>query len=102
MMRIGVLAGLLLVTLCGCLGPVSLHHAVLGYDRTVSQIEQEMLLLNIARLRHRLPVHFTVTSSIAATFDYRTSVGFSGTYTASPYFFSPTVASARRWPRTPP
>jgi hypothetical protein len=92
MMRIPVLAGLL-VTLSGCLGPVSLHQAVLGYDRTVSQVEQEMLLLNIARLRHGLPVHFTVTSSIAATFDYRTSVGFSGTYTANPtWFFSPTVS----------
>lgn len=91
MMRIFALAGLL-VTLSGCLGPVSLHQAVLGYDRTVSQIEQELLLLNIARLRHRLPVHFTVTSSIAATFDYRASVGFTGTYTASPYFFSPSVS----------
>jgi len=92
-MRIALLAGLL-VTLSGCLGPVSLHQAVLGYDRTVSQLEQEMLLLNIARLRHRLPVHFTVTSSIAATFDYRTSVGFSGTYTANPtWFFSPTFSA---------
>ena len=42
--RVAVLAGLL-VLLSGCLGPVSLHHAVLGYDRTVAQIEQEMLLL---------------------------------------------------------
>ena len=91
MMRIAVLAGLL-VALSGCLGPISLHHAVLGYDRTVSQIEQEMLLLNIARLRYRLPVHFTVTSSIAATFDYRTNVGFAGVYTVNPYFFSPSFS----------
>jgi hypothetical protein len=91
MMRVAVLAGLL-VTLSGCLGPVSLHHAVLGYDRTVSQLEQEMLLLNIARLRHRLPLHFTVTSSIAATFDYRTSVGVGGVYNATPGFFAPTFS----------
>jgi hypothetical protein len=78
-MRILVLVSLL-VLVCGCLGPVSLHHAVLGYDRTVIQIEQEMLLVNIARLRNRLPLHFTVTSSIAATFDYRSSVAVGGVY----------------------
>jgi len=33
-----------------------------------------------------------VTSSIAATFDYRTSVGFAGVYTVNPYFFSPSVS----------
>lgn len=79
----------LLVPLGGCLGPVSLHHAVLGYDRTVNQIEQEMLLLNIARLRHRQPIHFTVTSSIAATFDYRSSLTVGGVNTGPPSFFSP-------------
>jgi hypothetical protein len=87
--RVAVLAGLL-VLLSGCLGPVSLHHAVLGYDRTVAQIEQEMLLLNIARLRHRHPLHFTVTSSIAATFDYRTSIAAGGVYNATPGLFAPT------------
>jgi len=91
MMRVAALAGLL-VTLSGCLGPVSLHHAVLGYDRTVSELEQEMLLLNIARLRHRLPLHFTVTSSIAATFDYRTSVGVGGVYNATPGLFAPSFS----------
>jgi hypothetical protein len=90
-MRIAFLVGVL-VALSGCLGPVSLHHAVLGYDRTVSRIEQEMLLLNIARLHHRQPIHFTVTSSIAATFDYRTSVGVAGVYTANPWFFSPSFS----------
>lgn len=90
-MHIVVLAGIL-VALSGCLGPISLHHAVLGYDRTVSQIEQEMLLLNIARLRHRQPLHFTVTSSIAATFDYQTSVGFAGVYSGPPGFFAPSFS----------
>jgi hypothetical protein len=90
-MRIVVLAGIL-VALSGCLGPISLHHAVLGYDRTVSQIEQEMLLVNIARLRLRQPLHFTVTSSIAATFDYRTSVGFGGVYSGPPGFFAPSFS----------
>jgi hypothetical protein len=69
------------LVLSGCLGPVSLHEAVLGYDHTVSRLERELLLVNIARLRHGLPVHFTVTSSIAATFDYQTNAAILGPFT---------------------
>jgi hypothetical protein len=47
------------LALAGCLGPVSLHEAVLGYDSTVSRLEHELLLVNIARLRAGLPVQFT-------------------------------------------
>jgi hypothetical protein len=65
----------------GCLGPVSLHEAVLGYDHTVSRLEYEILLVNIGRLRHGLPVHFTVTSSIAATFDYQMNAAILGPFT---------------------
>ncbi|RPI21638.1 MAG: hypothetical protein EHM61_24265 [Acidobacteria bacterium] len=64
----------------GCLGPVSLHDAVLGYDETVSRLEQQMLLINIARLRAGLPGHYTVTSSIAATFDYQTNAAILGPF----------------------
>jgi hypothetical protein len=64
----------------GCLGPVSLHEAVLGYDETVSRLEQQMLLINIARLRAGLPGHYTVTSSIAATFDYQTNAAILGPF----------------------
>ena len=78
-----------LLALSGCLGPVSLHQAVLGYDRSVSRIKWELLLLNIARLHYGLPVHFTVTSSIAATFDYRTSLGVGGIYNDTPGYFAP-------------
>lgn len=55
-----------------------MHRAVLEYDRTVSQVEAELLLLNIARARHHRPVHFTAVSSVAATFDFRTNVGIRG------------------------
>ena len=68
------------LVLAGCVGPVALHQAVLGYDETISRIESELLLLNIARRHHNLPNHFTVTSSIAATFDYRANVGFTGSF----------------------
>jgi hypothetical protein len=37
-----------------------------------------MLLINIARRHRGIPIHFTVTSSIAATFDYVKSAGFVG------------------------
>ena len=62
-----------------CLGPVSLHEAVLGYE-TVSRLEQQMLLINIARMRTGLSGHFTVTSSIAATFDYQTNAAILGPF----------------------
>jgi hypothetical protein len=57
---------------------------VLGYDHTTNQLEQEILLLNIARLSHENPVHFTVTGSIAATFDFTTSANFGGSIVTSP------------------
>jgi hypothetical protein len=75
-------AGLLLVSLAcsGCLGPVSLHKAVLGYDHTVSWLGHEILLVNIGRLRNGLPVHFTQATSIAATFDYQTNAAILGPF----------------------
>ena len=74
--------GLWAITLVfsGCLGPVSLHEAVLGYDETVSRLEQQMLLINIARMRGGLAGHYTVTSSIAATFDYQTNAAILGPF----------------------
>lgn len=77
---------ILLVTLLlvGCVGPPALHKSVLGYDETTNQLEQEILLLNIARLSDDSPVHFTVTGSIAATFDFTTSANFGGSIVTSP------------------
>jgi hypothetical protein len=68
------------LVLIGCIGPVSLHRAVLEYDKTVQHLESEMLLLNIARLHHNLPDHYTVTSAIAASFVYRSAAGFTGAF----------------------
>ena len=75
---LGVLAVSLLV-LNGCVGPPALRESVLGYDETVSALDQQVLLLNIARLSLDRPPHFTVTSSIAATFNFETSAGIAGT-----------------------
>jgi hypothetical protein len=62
----------------GCMGPTSLHRSVLGYDETISLLEREMLLINIARVHGNIPTHYTVTSNIAATFNFRTNAGFLG------------------------
>jgi len=66
---------LLTVSISGCLSPTAMHRAVLAYDHTVNQVEAEMLLLNIARGKQGQPVHYTAVSSVAATFDFRTSGG---------------------------
>ena len=64
--------------LAGCAGPPALQRAVIGYDQTTADLEQQLLLLNIARINAGEPIHFTTTSSIAATFDWTTSVGAAG------------------------
>jgi hypothetical protein len=67
-----------LLVLTGCVGPPALRESVLGYDETVSALDQQVLLLNIARLSLDRPPHFTVTSSIAATFNFETNAGITG------------------------
>lgn len=62
-------------SLFGCLSPTAMHRAVIEYDRTVQQVEAEMLLLNIAREKRGQPIHFTAVSNVAATFDFRTNGG---------------------------
>jgi hypothetical protein len=66
------------VLLSGCLSPIAMHRAVIEYDRTVSDVEADLFLLNIARARHHRPVHFTAVSSVAATFDFRVNAGITG------------------------
>ncbi len=66
------------IGVAGCVSPVAMHRAVIEYDRTVSYVEADLLLLNIARARYHRPVHFTAVSSVAATFDFRTSAGIRG------------------------
>ena len=66
------------LVLAGCLGRPALRESVLGYDATVSALDQQILLLNIARLGLDRPPHFTVTASIAATFAFETNAGIAG------------------------
>jgi len=78
------LASVFLLLVTGCLSPIAMHRAVIEYDRTVSYVEADLLLLNIARARHHRPVHFTAVSSVAATFDFRTSAGIQGGFGPAP------------------
>lgn len=76
---ITLLSIVLALAMVGCTGPKLLHKSLLDYDETISTLERKMLLINIARRHRNIPIHFTVTSSIAATFDYVKSAGFVGT-----------------------
>jgi len=61
--------------LVGCVGPIALQHALPAYDETISKLQRDALLINIARTRHKLPTHFTTTTNIAATFDFTATTG---------------------------
>jgi len=78
-----------LSTLSGCVGPIALHRAVLEYDQTTAQIQSEMLLLNIARAKNIEPLHFTTVSSVAATFNFETSVGIAPAASATTDLVAP-------------
>ena len=67
-----------MIALTGCVGPPVLERQVLGYDEVTRKLDEQPLLLNIARLNSFETVHFTSTSSIAATFDWTTTIGVGG------------------------
>jgi hypothetical protein len=70
-----LLACLLAISSTGCLSPLTIERAGVEYDRAVTNVITEQLILNIARAKHHHPIHFTVVSNVAATFDYRVSAG---------------------------
>jgi hypothetical protein len=78
MLRLTFVTIVAATVLGGCVGPPVLERQVLGYDEVTSEIEQKLLLLNIARVDAGRPIHFTTTSSIAATFDWTTSINVGG------------------------
>ena len=75
---LNLLSGAIAVAISGCLGPPVLERQVLGYDEVTRTLDEKLLLLNIARVSNEEPVHFTSTSSIAATFNWTTTLGASG------------------------
>lgn len=83
---LGVLLSIL--GLSGCVGPPALRTTVVGYDQIDNQLQQELMLLNIARAHDLSTPHFTVTGSIAATFNFTTTGGVGGTLAEAPGFHS--------------
>ena len=78
-----LLTGAAAIVVSGCLGPPVLERQVLGYDEVTKTLDEKLLLLNIARVSNQEPVHFTSTSSIAATFNWTATLGASGEVTES-------------------
>jgi hypothetical protein len=75
---LNLLTGVIAVAVSGCAGPPVLEHQVLGYDEVTKTLDDKLLLLNIARVANIETVHFTSTSSIAATFDWTATLGVGG------------------------
>lgn len=75
--------GAVALALSGCAGPLVLERQVLGYDEVAKTLDEKLLLLNIARVDNGETVHFTTTSSIAATFDWTTTVGAGGSFNSA-------------------
>ena len=74
----------IILALCGlqgCLSPMALDHAVIGYDKANSDILSKLLLLNIARSHQHQPMHFTGVSNIAATFNFQFNAGATPAFT---------------------
>jgi len=78
------LVGVIALALSGCAGPPVLERQVLGYDEVAKTLDEKLLLLNIARVDNGESVHFTSTSSIAATFNWTTTVGAGGRLNDAP------------------
>jgi len=80
---LSLVIGAIAVAVSGCAGPPVLERQVLGYDEVTKTLDEKLLLLNIARVANEETVHFTSTSSIAATFNWITTLGVSGQITES-------------------
>ena len=54
----------LIVALPGCVSPIAINRAIVAYDQSVIQAENELLLINLLRMRDEELPHFTITASI--------------------------------------
>src|SRR5262249_10737913 len=72
--------------LTGCAASVPLERGVIAYDHATADILSKELLLNVARARYDLPIHFPAVSSIAATYKVSVSGGVTPALTGSKGF----------------
>ncbi len=87
---------------CASVGHIALEKAVLSYDETTAQLERQMLLLNVARRDNGLPVHFTVTGQIAASFDWSISGGVDPQFVQPGFKLDSTILNLRGSARESP
>jgi len=85
-----VMATCLALTGCATFGPILLNKAVILYDDSVLQAEQQLLLLNIVRMHDEQPPHFTVANSISATYALSHTGGLASSFTgaSAPHVYS--------------
>jgi hypothetical protein len=80
----------------GCASTVPFDRGVLAYDRATAGVISRELLLNIARARQNLPMHFTAISNIAATYKLSFSAGITPALTGDRGFlFVPFLGGSR-------
>jgi hypothetical protein len=75
--RLALLAGCVVV-LASCVSPVVIDEAVLSYDRALSRVRSEVLLLNVARARAGLPLNATEVTALTATFEFEAEAELGG------------------------
>ncbi|MCP4782031.1 MAG: hypothetical protein GY878_00605 [Fuerstiella sp.] len=71
------------ITACGCmLGPKSLQHSRLNYNRAVQTTSREELLLNLVRMRYHESEEFLGVSSITGQYTYKADLAGKGLWHA--------------------
>ena len=86
---LAMLLGAVMILGCvlpGCVSPLAINRAMIAYDQSVIKAENELLLINLLRMRDEEPPHFTIMSSIAATFDFRVTGGLIGQVLNNDFF----------------
>lgn len=66
------------LTLPACVSPVALEEAVRAYDRTLSRVRSQTLLMNVARARHGLPLNASEVTALTASFEFSAQASVGG------------------------
>lgn len=61
-----------------CVSPVLIDDAVLSYDRALSRVRSELLLLNVARARGGLPLNASEVTALTASFEFEAEAELGG------------------------
>jgi len=72
------ISGLLLVLLAGCSMEHMIGEHAIGYNRSVEQSANSLMIVNILRARDQAPLHFTTIGNIRGGFSLGASLGYDG------------------------